>query len=71
MVYQCQELKKYPGGLRYFQNHRKEYCTKVIECIHLRLAWSDLELMRDIVIVLGTQWWEKAVEENDSMEAIT
>ena len=70
-VYQCQELKKYPEGLRYLQNHHKEYCTKVIECIRSRMAWSDLELMRDIVFVLGTQGWEKAVEENDSMEAIT
>uniref|UniRef100_A0A1X7V1N3 HAT C-terminal dimerisation domain-containing protein n=1 Tax=Amphimedon queenslandica TaxID=400682 RepID=A0A1X7V1N3_AMPQE len=71
MVYQYQELKKYLEGLRYFQNHHKEYCTKVIECICSCIAWSDLELMRDIVFVLRTQGWEKAVEENDSMEAIT
>ena len=26
--------------------------------------------MRDIIFVLGTQGWEKAVEEDDSMDAI-
>ena len=30
------------------------------------MAWSDLQLMRDIVFMLGTQGWEKAIEENDS-----
>ena len=29
-----------------------------------------MQLMRDIIFVLGTQGWEKAVEEDDSMDAI-
>ena len=35
-----------------------------------RLKWYDMQLMRDIIFVLGTQGWEKAVEEDDSMDAI-
>lgn len=35
------------------------------------MAWSDLQLMRDIIFMLGSQGWEKAIEENDSIEAIS
>ena len=70
-VYQCQEIKKYSEALTYYQNRSQDYCSKVTECICSRMAWSDLQLMRDIVFMLGTQGWEKAVEENDSMEAIS
>ena len=33
------------------------------------MAWSDLQLMRDVSVIfmLGTQGWEKAIEEDDSM----
>ena len=70
-VYQCQEIKKYSEALTYYQNRSQDFCSKVTECIRSRMAWSDLQLMRDIVFMLGTQGWEKAVEENDSMEAIS
>lgn len=70
MVYQHQEIKKYSEAQTYYQGRSQDYCSKVTECIRSRMAWSDLQLMRDIVFVLGTQGWEKAVEENDSMEAI-
>ena len=69
-VYQCQEIKKYSEAQIYYQNQSQDYCSKVTECIRSRMAWSDLQLMRNIVFILGTQGWEKTVEENDSMEAI-
>ena len=35
------------------------------------MAWSDLQLMRDIIFMLGSQGWEKAIEKDNSMEAIS
>ena len=69
-VFQCQEITKYSEAQAYYERHFQDYCSKVTDCIRSQMAWSDLQLMRDIVFVLGTQGWEKAVEENDSMEAI-
>ena len=43
---------------------------KVMECIKSRLAWSDLDLLRDIIFVLATQGWEKIVEAGEPLEAI-
>jgi 7-cyano-7-deazaguanine synthase in queuosine biosynthesis len=56
-VYQCQEIKKYSEAQTYYQNRSQDYCSKVTECIHSRMAWADLHLMRDIVFMLGTQVW--------------
>ena len=35
-----------------------------------RLSWSDMELMRDIIFMLSTHGWEKALEEDNDMAAI-
>ena len=70
MVYQCQELKKLSDAQGYYQDRFQDYCSRVTECIRSRMAWSDLQLMRDIIFMLGTQGWEKAVEEDKSVDAI-
>ena len=69
-LYQCQVVKKLSDAQSYYQNHFKEYCSQVTECLRSRLKWYDMQLMRDIIFVLRTQGWEKAVEEDDSTDAI-
>ncbi len=44
--------------------------TRVRQCIKSHLFWSDLELLRDIMFVLCTHGWEKALEKNDDTAAI-
>ena len=56
-MYQSQHLKQYDVAKSYFEKHRGSYCSKVSECIKSRLAWTDLELLRDIIFVLASQWW--------------
>ena len=68
-LYQCQVVKNLSYAQSYYQHHFKEYCSHVTECIWSQLKWYDIQLMRDIIFVVGTQGWEKAVEE-ESMNAI-
>ena len=78
-VYQCQTLRNYDQAKNHYNTHHQEHCTSITSCLKSRLAWSDLELIRDVIFVLATQGWEKVLhEENDSevesddpMEAIT
>ena len=68
--YQCQELKNFSAAKTYYSCHCVEFCSKVTECIKARLSWSDLQQLRDIIFVLATQGWQKAVDENDSLESV-
>ena len=68
--YQSQELKNYSQAKAHYAALYQEYCVKVVECIKSRLAWSDLDLLRDIIFVLATQGWEKIVEAGEPLEAI-
>lgn len=34
------------------------------------MEWSDQQVMRNIISMLATQGWEKAVEEEESLEFI-
>ena len=40
------------------------------EHIKSRLSWSDLQLMRDIIFMLSSHGWEKAIEEEYDRAAI-
>ena len=68
--YQCQKLKNFSATKAYYTSHCAEFCSKVTECIKARLSWSNLQQLRDIIFVLATQGWQKAVDENDSLESI-
>ena len=68
--YQCQSLKGYKETLRMYSTKYTEYCSRVTEYIKSRLSWSDLEMMRDIIFVLSSHGWEKAVEEKNNLESI-
>ena len=70
VVYQCQEVKNFSSTKSFYTSHYKEYCSKVLDCIKSRLSWSDAQQLRDIIFVLASQGWQKAVEEEDSLEAI-
>ena len=67
-VYQYQELKRYKEAEDYYKAHY-EYCTRISHCIKARLAWSDLQVLRDIIFVLSTYGWAKAIEK-DKLEAV-
>ena len=41
-----------------------------MECIKSRLAWSDLQRIRDIIFTLRTHGWEKALEEENDLQAV-
>lgn len=70
MVYQCQAIRNFLDAQSYFQDRSQDYCSRVIECIRSRMAWFDLQLMRDVTSMLGPHGWEKAVED-DSTGAIS
>ena len=67
---QSQHLKRFDAAKSYYASHSSAYCTKVSECIKSRLAWTDLEVLRDIIFILASQGWHKIVEEKDDLGAI-
>lgn len=54
----------------YYASHYTEHCDAVTECIKSRMRWSDLQVLRDIILVLATQGWQKLVDEKNSLEAV-
>lgn len=64
-VYQCQVLKKFDPAVQHYSSQCQAYCTSITSCLKSRLAWSDLELVRDAIFVLATQGWQKIVDEED------
>ena len=69
-VYQCQELKHFSAAVSLYSAKYGDYASRVTRCIKSRLSWSDMELMRDIIFMLSTHGWEKALEEDNDMAAI-
>ena len=67
--YQAQELRPFKVGDSYYTEHYQDYCSKVTGCIKSRLSWSDLDLVRDIVVILSTHGWEKIREESEEEPA--
>ena len=65
--YQNQELKKYLEAKTYYETNSSEYCLKVT-CIKSRLAWSNMDLIRDITFMLGTQGWQKLLDDEHVTE---
>ena len=68
-VYQCQELKHFSEAVRLYTSRCEDYCRQVSQRIKSRLSWSDLDLARDIIFMLSTHGWERALkEDNDDNE---
>ena len=66
-LYQGQKLKKLSEAKSHFECHSAEYCTSVTDHVRTRLSWSDLQLFRDIIFMLGTQGWQKVMDEDNDM----
>ena len=65
--YQQHILINLPEAERYYKAHFDEYCTSVTTCLKSRLEWTDLEFVRDVILFLATQGWQKlADEENEA-----
>ena len=58
-VYQCQELTNAAPPKEFYSSHHQEYCSSITSCLKTRLEWSDFELIRDVIVVLETQGWQK------------
>ena len=68
--YQCQDLARFSEAVSFYSSHYKDYCSRVSHCIKSRLSWSDLDFVRDVIFMLSTHGWEKALEEESDMAAI-
>ena len=51
-VYQGQELKSFSSSKTYYEAHYSDYCEQITEYIKNRLAWSSLQVLRDIILFL-------------------
>ena len=63
VLYQFQEVKHFT---QIKKNHYADVCKKVNDGIKSRLGWSDLTLMKDIIVILNTLGWEKLIQEKKS-----
>ena len=62
IVYQCQELKLFSETKMCYESKYTDYCSQVTECIRSRLEWSNLQLIRDVIVVLATQGCQKILD---------
>ena len=67
-LYQQQVLQRYSEAEQYFSANFEEYCTSVIDCLRSRLRWTDVEFVRDVILFLATQGWQKLEEQSGSSE---
>eukprot|EP00731_Ephydatia_muelleri_P016438 Em0009g862a len=54
-LYQSQELKNFTAATLYYTNHAADICERVVQCMRTRLAWTELQLLRDIIFILATE----------------
>ena len=66
-VYQLQELKCFAQVKEHFTANFNEFCASVTTCFRTRLAWSDLQLIRDIIFVMETQGWQKIWDDESEV----
>ena len=64
-AYQCQSLQNYDQAKNHYTAQYRHLCVSVTDCLKSRLAWSDLQLIRDVIFVLATQGWEKVLDVGD------
>ena len=50
VVYQCQALKQVEQAKSFCQSHHQTYCSSITGCLISSLAWSDLQVIRDIIL---------------------
>ena len=64
-LYQMQKLSHLEQYKKMYSDKYKEYSSAVGTCIQSQLAWSDLQLFRDVITVLATQGWLKLVDDEE------
>ena len=64
-VYQCQSLQNFDQAKNHYTAQYQHLCVSVTDCLKSRLAWSDMQLIRDVIFVLATQGWEKVLDVGD------
>ena len=52
---------------KHYEDNYSVYCSKVNTCIKARMQWSDLQTIRDIIFVLGTQGWQKLLDKDQDV----
>ena len=62
-----QELKCFAQAKEHFTANVNEFCASVTTCFRTRLAWSDLQLIRDIIFVMETQGWQKIWDDESEV----
>ncbi len=65
---ECASVRHFDQAKNHYSTHHQEYCESITSCLKSRLAWSDLQLIRDVIFVLATQGWEKALDEDNDSE---
>lgn len=77
--YQLQTLTHVAQAKAHYSANAAGDCSSVISCLKSRLAWTDLQFVRDVIVYLEKQGWQKLVDEeftpdsdseNDLMEPI-
>ena len=48
-VCQCQARKRVAQAKEHYSSHYQEYCSSVTTCRKTTLAWSDLQLIREVI----------------------
>lgn len=66
-TYQGQVLSCFSAAQTHYDTFYQEYCQAIIEKIRVRLSWSDLQLLHDIIFVLATQGWQKVWEDYEAI----
>ena len=67
-VYQLQALARVAQAKEHYSSNHQQYCSSVTTCLKARLAWSDPQLVRDVIFSLETQGWQKIVDEENASD---
>ena len=43
---------------------------QVVQCMRTKISWKDLQLFRNVIFILATEGWQKAIDEKDDLKAV-
>ena len=69
--YQGVEVKNFDDVLKQCTTQVKEDVSRLNEKIKRRLEWSDVQLMRSILILVETQSWQLHSDEEDAVSEVS
>ena len=62
-LYQQTALARLHAAQQHYSSHCEQYCTAVTTCLRSRLEWTYIEFVRDVILFLATQGWQKLADE--------